>query len=293
MIRRFKPENAIGIGLFIIPLTAVAVALGPLWGPETNSSVDAMFGLHPDKTLHAKALIYLSLSHYYLKEIQESEQYLSQALDLMAGQGFAAIDLDERARGEVTGLLARFELAQFAPPPPETKVVSKPDPNSSDPPVNPEEDDLDGNISALEDRLDTNPSNIQNYYDLHELYLQKGERREARRTLQRLVEAHPDEVYGYYLLGRMRYRDGRFKDAEEYFREALKPRPDIELDNDLMEELRAYQIIAVYQRGDKNRALDIMSVSVHIFTEAKIRQLPLSGSDKAVLREVIREYMKR
>lgn len=228
----------------------------------------SLFGLYSDKTLQAKALIYLSLANYYMKETTQSRDSLTQALDLMGADGFATIELDDRARQEITGLLARFKLGEFTP-----------NTNSSDNPSASEDNDPDGAIA--------------NYYDLHKLYIQKGNRREARKTLEKLVEAHPDEVYGYYLLGLMRYQDRKFKDAEQHFREALRPRPNLMLSTDLDEEIRAYHVLSVYQRGDKKRALDIMAVSVHIFTEAKIRQLPLSGTDKAVLREVLREYMKR
>jgi len=233
----------------------------------------SIFGLHADKTLQAKALIYLSLANYYMKESTQSRDYITQALDFMGADGFATIELDDRARQEITGLLVRFKLAEFSPPPQEQKIVSKPEPNTNS------SDNPDGAIP--------------NYYELHKLNIQKGNRREARKTLQKLVEAYPDEIYGFYLLGLMCYQDRKFKDAEQHFQEALRPRPNLMLSDDLIEELKAYQIISVYQRGDKNRALDIMSVSVYIFTEAKIRQLPLSGTDKSILREVIREYMKR
>ena len=49
LVRRFKPENSITIGLLIIPLTAVAIALGPVFGPNVGSTVDVGLGItmHP------------------------------------------------------------------------------------------------------------------------------------------------------------------------------------------------------------------------------------------------------
>lgn len=49
LIRKFKPENAIGIGLFIIPLTALCVAASPLLESATGRSVSffGLFSLHP------------------------------------------------------------------------------------------------------------------------------------------------------------------------------------------------------------------------------------------------------
>ena len=49
LVRRFKPENSIGIGLFIIPFTALVIALSPVVERLTGSSVE-IFGwlaMHP------------------------------------------------------------------------------------------------------------------------------------------------------------------------------------------------------------------------------------------------------
>ncbi|MGD2108789.1 MAG: MFS transporter [Phycisphaerae bacterium] len=48
LIRRFRPENAIGIGLFIIPLTALCIAASPLLESATGRSVNLLgLSLHP------------------------------------------------------------------------------------------------------------------------------------------------------------------------------------------------------------------------------------------------------
>ncbi|HNQ24475.1 MAG TPA: MFS transporter [Phycisphaerae bacterium] len=48
LVRRFQPENAIGIGLLIIPFTALAIGLGPLLERWVGSSVDlGWFRAHP------------------------------------------------------------------------------------------------------------------------------------------------------------------------------------------------------------------------------------------------------
>jgi dipeptide/tripeptide permease len=49
LVRRFKPENAIGIGLFIIPLSAVSIALSPMIESRTGSSVSflGLAVMHP------------------------------------------------------------------------------------------------------------------------------------------------------------------------------------------------------------------------------------------------------
>lgn len=49
LIRKFKPENAIGIGLFIIPITALCIAASPLLESVAGRSISilGLFSLHP------------------------------------------------------------------------------------------------------------------------------------------------------------------------------------------------------------------------------------------------------
>ncbi len=49
LVRHFKPENAIGIGLLIIPLTALIIALAPLLESITGNSISifGLFSMHP------------------------------------------------------------------------------------------------------------------------------------------------------------------------------------------------------------------------------------------------------
>jgi len=252
-----------------------------------------LFGLHADKELGTKALIYLSLSSYYIKETSQSRDYLVQALNLIGGENFASIDIDERIRGEISGLAAHFKLAEYTPEEAGTVIVGKPEPNTystGDPGA---ESGSNNSIEELENLIERDPENIGRYYHLYELYMNEENKSRARRTLEKLIEAQPDEIYALFLLGRMRYRDKKYKDAASHFREALKPRPNIAISNELLEELKTYHILSVYSMGDRQRALDMMSVAVHLYTEAKIRALPISGTEKATLREIIREYMKR
>jgi len=48
VIRHFRPQNAIGIGMFIIPFTALVIALGTLLEKHAGNSVDlGLFSIHP------------------------------------------------------------------------------------------------------------------------------------------------------------------------------------------------------------------------------------------------------
>jgi tetratricopeptide (TPR) repeat protein len=250
----------------------------------------SIFGLSTDKKLLTKAYIYLAFSHYYNMDYKESEMNFQIALDLAEDVRFNEIDLDDKSRNELSGIMARFQLGEYTPPEPEIKIVTKPEERPSE---NPSDNNTKQVIADLKDSITATPNNTILYYDLYEQYKKVDNKREGRRILEQLVDRHPEEIYAFYLLGLMRFKDRKYKDAEKHFEEALKTRRTLVLSPELIEEVKAYQIISTYLRGDKSRALDMMATAVHLFTEVKIRQLPLDGTDKATLREIIREYMRR
>jgi len=241
----------------------------------------AAFGLFPDKILQAEAYTLMALCRYHLREFQESRELLTKALGLMEEEELSELVLPEKARSELSGLLVRFELAGYEKPKPQVRIVRKRD-DLSPPVIGPGKDA--GELAAdLERRIKADPSLVVNYYDLVAIYKKEGEKKKVRRTLERLVKVHPEEVYGYYLLGGLHYREGEYKKAEEYFTEALKPRRNVVLSEDLLQEVRAYQILSAYQQGDKERARRMMAASSHVFTLARIQTLPLGEEAKILL----------
>lgn len=70
----------------------------------------AAFGLAGNKTLQAKAYVYLSLSRYYLKDMQASEQSLRQAAAIIGDEGFASLEIYESAWPDLDKLIAFFNL---------------------------------------------------------------------------------------------------------------------------------------------------------------------------------------
>jgi protein TonB len=92
----------------------------------------AAFGLMGNKTLQAKAKIYIGLCKYYLKDVQGSEKSLREAADLMGDQGFASLEIFESAWPDLNKLISFFNLNQSqekALP----REVEKPLPSNSDP----------------------------------------------------------------------------------------------------------------------------------------------------------------
>jgi TonB family protein len=72
----------------------------------------AVFGLTQDKTLRAKACIYLGLSYYYLKDIKACEKNFREAADLVGEEGFKDLKISEEVRPDVEKLLAYFDIRQ-------------------------------------------------------------------------------------------------------------------------------------------------------------------------------------
>lgn len=85
----------------------------------------AAFGLAGNKTLQAKAYVYLSLCRYYLKDMQASERSLREAAALMGEGGFAALEIYESAWPDLDKLTAFFNLS-LSPDEALPKEVEKP-----------------------------------------------------------------------------------------------------------------------------------------------------------------------
>jgi periplasmic protein TonB len=72
----------------------------------------AAFGLAGNKTLQAKAYVYLSLCRYYLKDTAGSEKSLREATALMGQEGFSSLEIYESAWPDLDKLIAFFNLGQ-------------------------------------------------------------------------------------------------------------------------------------------------------------------------------------
>jgi outer membrane protein assembly factor BamD (BamD/ComL family) len=70
----------------------------------------AVFGLYEEKELRGKAYVYLSLSHYYLKDFKKSEKYLTEAFELLGDEVIKNLELDKSARSDLEKLIEYFKL---------------------------------------------------------------------------------------------------------------------------------------------------------------------------------------
>ena len=70
----------------------------------------AVFGLYKEKELRGKACVYLSLSHYYLRDIKKCEKYLREAFELLGDEGIKKLELEKPARSDLEKLIKYFKL---------------------------------------------------------------------------------------------------------------------------------------------------------------------------------------
>ncbi len=71
----------------------------------------AAFGLLDNKSMRAKALVYLGLCRYYLKDLGAAENSLREAASLMGEEGFKNLAIYETAWPELEKLLVFFNLS--------------------------------------------------------------------------------------------------------------------------------------------------------------------------------------
>jgi len=85
----------------------------------------AVFGLYKEKELRGKAYVYLSLSHYYLKDVKKCEKYLREAFELLGDEGIKKLELDKPARSDLEKLIKYFKLRDAEKKPENDEAVIK------------------------------------------------------------------------------------------------------------------------------------------------------------------------
>ena len=101
----------------------------------------ASFGLTGDKTLRARAYIYIGLSRYYLKDMKSSEKYMREAADLMGDEGVTTLEIYKSALPDLEKLIAFFKIrpAEQEASPQQPQVLEKPIKPDPDTPAKSEE----------------------------------------------------------------------------------------------------------------------------------------------------------
>lgn len=85
------------------------------YGEAARDFEIAAFGLNQDLTLQAKAYVYLSLSHYYLKDVKKSESFLRQGAELLGDRSLAVLQIPDSALPDLEKLLIFFDIQLALP----------------------------------------------------------------------------------------------------------------------------------------------------------------------------------
>jgi len=247
----------------------------------TRSLEIAAFGLPPEKQLRAKAYVYMSLAQYYLKNYEECEKYLRDAVELASEEGIESLDLklDDETHSILRKLLNRLypgNIQEELTEPLVKSTIEKPEKTT------PKEF-----IKELENKIKKDPKNVPLYYDLYSFQRENNNYKGARKALELLVKNNPNEVNGFYLLGLFHFRQRKYKDAAKNFERVLQLSKRKSIKENLLLEATAYLILSFHYRNDEKHVLELVGKTKDTLTEEKIRSLSLDEKDGDKLLEVI------
>jgi TolA-binding protein len=271
----------------------------------------AAFGLHKEEKLKAKALVYMSMSYYYLKDMENCEKYMRQAFDMVGREGIADLEkeIDESLRNDFLKLLVHFKLTSGAlkeGPLGRQEKTEKEEPKAKESahktevPVKketprtqatkPRPRAVQDPVKALEESIKDSPRNVGPYYELYELLIKNNDAKAAKKTLENLVRYNPYEINGLFLLGKINFSTRKYKDAEKNFEKIVTLSRRIEVEENVLDETRAYLILSSYLRGDRKKAQELVSEFMSALSPRKISTLGLDIREKERLERIIKAY---
>lgn len=264
----------------------------------------AIFGPLGNTKLRAKAYIYLSISHYYLENIEKSEKYLKDAENLIENKEFTNLEIAKPVLSEFQELVNYFKRRRIQKERTEGLTLRnrKPEDKKSQNiaerlSINTQEkyqkNDDRNPVKILEMKIKSDPQNTALYFELFELYRKYNNLRAGKGILKKLIKKNPAEVKGYYLLGIMYYEERKYKDAENNFVKIFELTKNILIDKNLLGEAGAYLILSTYLQGDRKGASMLFAGLMTYLPEEKISSPSLNEKDKAILQEIIETYKRR
>ncbi|MFB0564951.1 MAG: tetratricopeptide repeat protein, partial [Candidatus Aminicenantaceae bacterium] len=210
----------------------------------------ATFGLGQEKKLRGKAYAYLSLSYYYLKEKEKSEEYLRMAINLVGLEGFESLDISGSARSDIEKLVNYFKLSAASESEEITKAAKTPPKKKIEPKLPKKEAPKMFN-NELEERIKVKPRNISVYYELYKNYINKDDLKAAKNALISLVRRNPNEDYAYLLLAKIEFSQKNYKDALQFLNKVLSPFDETQLDKDILIKSMIYTSVCFYYLNRK------------------------------------------
>ena len=241
----------------------------------------AYFGIQTNNEIKAKVCVYMGLSYYYLNNPVEGQKYFKEAEELLGESGIETLDIDERARFDLSRLIRasksgqtiRAEGLQALPLVPSERMPEKQ--NTS--------------LKQLEQRIKDNPKNISQYYELYSEYRLINNFKEAKKTIEKLLKNNPEEPFGYYMLGLILYQERKFKDAASKLNLFFQQSANLQIGQETLADARACQILSLYYYGNRKDATGLINISKEILPISSIHSLRLADKDKIVLRGLLEE----
>jgi len=224
----------------------------------------AMFGLHGNKNLLAKAYIYIILSYRYLKNVGKCEEYVKKAVKSVNLEELNNLEIDMSIRNEFENLLNYFESKgkkeepikapekpQIKPPekPPEKPQIKPPKTNTK--PKEPEKKPVKTKYQELEERIISEPQNLTPYLELYELHRRNNDVKAARKVIQDLIKNNPEERIGFYFMGKIEFSQSNYADALTNFKQALRLSEKIQLENVVNVKTLIYISLCLYHLDRK------------------------------------------
>jgi TonB family protein len=239
----------------------------------------AFFGLDENNKLKAKACLYLGLSQHILKNNEKAEEYLAEAKNLIGMEGLKEFIPDESVWSYLNRVLAELKMIE-----PEQKQTSRTGTPSRSPFPKSPRNTRETNIAQdLELQIRSKPRQVSLYYELYEYHQNLGEVEAAKKTLKDLIEKNPYEAKGYYLLGRIQYKQRNLKDAEKSLNKVFEIQKKAPVDEYVLEETAAYQILTYHLQGNRERSIELFAKWIDHFDKERIRFLDMDEQDRSIL----------
>jgi len=241
------------------------------------------FGLVPDKALLGKALGYLSLSYFNLKEDAQAKDALLRLIELVGRENLSGLSMDDPDRTHLAQVLTFYKLdkptAGPSSAPARVDTLAAPRPTGA----GPKKETPADTVRALEKMVKDDPQNVQAYLDLYEFQIKQKNPKAARRALEGLVKKVPADPTGPFLLGKMRYAEKDFKGAVGYLEKTLALKKTAPAADPVSVESDAYLILsynALKKKAETEKScLDFLG---RVGPEA-VASLDLSDKDKDLL----------
>lgn len=268
------------------------------YGEAVKTFQVACFGLSQDAPLLGKALAYMSLSYFNLKDDVRAKDSLVRLVALVGLSGLSSLAMNEEERLHLVDLASFYKLDQpvsatsaapsrtdllgTAAAKPGTKPGAKPAPKPEVPP---------DKVKAAEARVKASPKDAQAYLDLYEIRREQKDAKGALRVLEDLESRVPTDPTAPYMLGKMSFAAKDLKAAASQLERALTLRKDAPAADASVAEIEAY-LILVYNGLGKKQELErtCRDFLGRYSVPDAIRATDLSEKDKSLVESILGQF---